>query len=79
MRDRGAELAWSNATRVPAPSRIESSHRHPSRRRGEESDGDLIGDGVNIAARLEGIREPGGDLISGTPTPGEMADRLGFP
>ena len=28
----------------------------------EESDGDLMGDGVNIAARLEGICEPGSDL-----------------
>ena len=26
----------------------------------EESDGDLMGDGVNVAARLEGICEPGG-------------------
>ena len=30
----------------------------------EESDGDLMGDGVNIAARLEGISEPGGICLS---------------
>ena len=30
----------------------------------EESDGDLMGDGVNIAARLEGICEAGGVCIS---------------
>jgi adenylate cyclase len=31
----------------------------------EESDGDLMGDGVNIAARVEGLSEPGGVMISG--------------
>ena len=31
----------------------------------EESDGDLMGDGINIAARLEGIAEPNGICLSG--------------
>src|SRR6202051_3492109 len=30
----------------------------------EESDGDLMGDGVNIAARLEGVSEPNGICLS---------------
>jgi adenylate cyclase len=30
----------------------------------EESDGDMMGDGVNIAARLEGIAEPGAICLS---------------
>ena len=34
----------------------------------EEADGDLMGDGVNIAARLEGICEPGGFCLSVRPT-----------
>ncbi len=31
-----------------------------------EADGDLYGDGVNVAARLEQLCEPGGVLVSGT-------------
>ncbi len=31
----------------------------------EESDGDLMGDGVNIAARIEGVAEAGGVCLSG--------------
>src|SRR5215469_6349873 len=34
----------------------------------EESDGDLMGDGVNIAARLEGVAQPGAVCLSRTPT-----------
>src|SRR5271168_2328146 len=30
----------------------------------QEADGDLMGDGVNIAARLEGIAEPGGVCLA---------------
>ena len=30
----------------------------------EESDGDLMGDGVNIAARVEGIAKPGAICLS---------------
>jgi adenylate cyclase len=30
----------------------------------EEADGDLMGDGVNVAARLEGVCDPGGVCLS---------------
>ena len=33
----------------------------------EESDGDLMGDGVNVAARLEGIAKPGRSVFPKTP------------
>ncbi len=41
----------------------------------EEADGDLMGDGVNIAARLEGICEPGGICLSGAAYE-QVRDRL---
>ena len=46
----------------------------------EESDGDLMGDSVNIAARLEGIADPGGICLS-EDAYRQVRDRLkeGFP
>ena len=41
----------------------------------EASDGDLMGDGVNIAARLEGIAEPGAICLSAPPTAGAATGR----
>src|SRR6516165_7129186 len=40
-------------------------------------DDDIFGDGVNIAARLEGLAEPGGVLVSQT-VHDQVRDRLGF-
>jgi TolB-like protein len=42
----------------------------------EEHDGDLMGDGVNIAARLEGVAEPGGICLS-TAAYEQVRDKLG--
>ena len=43
----------------------------------EESDGDLMGDGVNIAARLEGVASPAASAFPRTPTAGEEPARPG--
>ena len=43
----------------------------------EESDGDLMGDGVNIAARLEGIAKPGAICLSEDAY--RQVARLGWP
>ena len=41
-------------------------------------DGDIYGDGVNIAARLEALAEPGGICISGT-VRDDIRDKLPYP
>ena len=38
----------------------------------EESDGDLMGDGVNIAARLQGIAKPGAICLSEQASTGRL-------
>ena len=57
--------AWSSATPgLPPEKRIEFRVGIHLGDVVEESDGDLMGDGVNIAARLEGICEPGAIVLS---------------
>ena len=59
------QTAWSSATPVCRPSeRIEFRIGIHLGDVVEESDGDLMGDGVNIAARLEGIAKPGAICLS---------------
>ena len=59
------QTLWSNATRVSRrSSRIEFRVGIHLGDVVEEADGDLMGDGVNIAARLEGIAKPGAICLS---------------
>ena len=64
LRDRGAERHGRAQRRRAAERRIEFRIGIHLGDVVEESDGDLMGDGVNIAARLEGIAEPGGICLS---------------
>ena len=58
-------MAWSSAMPgLPPERRIEFRVGIHLGDVVEESDGDLMGDGVNIAARLEGICEPGSICLS---------------
>jgi adenylate cyclase len=58
-----AAMAKRNAT-VPPDRRIEFRIGIHQGDIVVESDGDIFGDGVNVAARLEGIAEPGGICVS---------------
>ena len=57
-------MAWSNATLGFRPNGASSSASAFLGDVVEENDGDLMGDGVNIAARLEGIAKPGAICLS---------------
>src|ERR1700751_4769932 len=63
--------AWSRATRASRPI---SASSFGSASVVEESDGDLMGDGVNIATRLEGVAKPGFQ----TPSPNARVRRGGL-
>jgi adenylate cyclase len=38
----------------------------------DEQDGDLMGDGVNVPARLEGVSKPGALPVKGRLSPGQV-------
>ena len=57
--------AWSSATRAcRRTSASSSASAFISATSSRRDDGDLMGDGVNIAARLEGIAKPGAICLS---------------
>ena len=62
LRGRSPERHDRTQCRPAAGATHRIPHRRPSRRRGRGGDGDLMGDGVNIAARLEGIARARRDL-----------------
>ena len=76
LRHRSADTPWSSATPACRPDkRIEFRIGIHLGDVVEEADGDLMGDGVNIAARLEGIASPGRSVCPRTPT-GKSSARL---
>ena len=64
MRDRSAERDGGAQPGVPEDRRIEFRIGVHLGDVVEEDDGDLMGDGVNIAARLEGVAKPGAICLS---------------
>ena len=64
LRYRGAEWNGRAQCRRAAGPAHRIPHRHHLGDVVEESDGDLMGDGVNIASRLEGVATPGAICLS---------------
>ena len=64
LRDRGAERHGRTQSGVPQERRIEFRIGIHLGDVVEEADGDLMGDGVNIAARLERLAKPGAICLS---------------